>query len=72
MIIKMSLLYFYFNWSIPVLLNAHSIYCGVTRTPPGGGSTYIKRTLRMKIWLEDFRTGAKPKEVSTIQISLTF
>ena len=24
------------NWSVPDLLIAHSIYCGVTRTHPGG------------------------------------
>ena len=58
------------NWFIPVLLIAYSIYCGVTRTHLKGGSTCIKRTLRMKSWLADFHTGVKPKEVSAIPIAL--
>ena len=68
--IEMSLLIWDCNWSVPVLLIAHSIYCGVTRTHPGGGSTCIKRTLRMKSWLADLKTGAKPKEDSAIPIAL--
>ena len=36
MFIKMSLLNKDCNWSVPVLLIAHSIYCGVTRTHRGG------------------------------------
>ena len=37
-----------YNWFIPVLLIAYSIYCGVTRTHLKGGSTCIKRTLRFQ------------------------
>ena len=59
-----------YNWFIPVLLIAYSIYCGVTRTHLKGGSTCIKRTLRMKSWLADCFTGAKPKEESAIPIAL--
>ena len=70
MFIKMSLLNKDCNWSVPVLLIADSIYCGVTRTHREGGSTCIKRTLRMRSWLSDFRTDAKPKEVSDIPIAL--
>ena len=32
----------YLLFNVLVLLIAHSIYCGVTRTHPGGGSTCIK------------------------------
>ena len=56
---------------MPVLLIAHSIYCGVTRTHPEGDSTCIKRTLRIKSWLADFVTGAKPKKGAAIPIALT-
>ena len=41
----------------------------MTRTHPEGGSTCIKRTLRMRSWLTDFCTGAKPKEESVIPIA---
>ena len=42
----------------------------MTRTHPEGGSTCIKRTLRMKSWLADSFTDAKSKEVSAIPIAL--
>ena len=69
MFIKMSLFGGDCNWSVPVLLIAHSIYCGVTQTHPECGLTCIKRTLRMKILLADYFTGAKSKEKSAIPIA---
>jgi len=49
----------------------HSIYCGVRRTHLEGGSTCIKRMLRMKSWLADFFMGAKPKEACLLLIVWT-
>lgn len=34
-----------------------------------GGSTCIKQTLRMKIWLADLKTGVKSEAVSAIPIA---
>ena len=59
------------NWSVPVLLIADSIYCGMTQTHLEGGSTCIKRTLQMRSWLSVCFTDAKSKKGADIPIALS-